>query len=138
MKTRMSERLHHSTLKAYVQEKKWSNFKWIVLFWVSARQFHNWFESVLPTFGQMEWCYRNRIGQNWLTETFQHDNAKSETSLMTSQKLLQLGWHVLPQPAHLPDPVRSGVKKKPLGSKTILASYRVKVKGIVPKNCVFL
>ena len=34
---------------------------------------------------------------------FHHDNTRPHTSLVTRQKLLELGWDVLPQPLYSPD-----------------------------------
>ena len=40
---------------------------------------------------------------NRKSAVFQHDNAKPYTSLVTRQKLLELGWDVLSHPSHSPD-----------------------------------
>ena len=36
-------------------------------------------------------------------DVFHHDNARAHTSLVTRQKLLELGWDVLPHPPYTPD-----------------------------------
>ena len=51
----------------------------------------------------------NAIEEKWLKLTnrkgvvFHHDNARPHASLVTRQKLLELGWNVLPHPPYSPD-----------------------------------
>ena len=40
---------------------------------------------------------------NWKGVVFHRDNARPHTSLITRQKLLELGWDVLPRPPYSPD-----------------------------------
>ena len=96
--------------KAESHQKKvmlsvWWDFKGIVFFellpknqtidtTVYCRQFDSLQQSIMQKRSELI----NRKGV-----VFHHDNARPHTSFLTRQKLLELGWDVLPHPAYSPD-----------------------------------
>lgn len=99
-----------TTSKADIHQKKvmlsvWWDFKGIVFFEllprnqtinsdVYCRQLNSLNESIIQKRPELV----NRKGV-----VFHHDNARPHTSLITRQKLLELGWDVLPHPPYSPD-----------------------------------
>lgn len=74
-----------------------------VFFWGPTKEPNNQFECVLSAIHHpfiIQKCSKliNRKGV-----VFHHNNARPHTSLIACQKLLELGWDVLPHPAYLPD-----------------------------------
>lgn len=99
-----------TTSKADIHAKKvmlsiWWDFKGVVFFELLPRN---------QTIDSIAYCRQLDDLNTSLTEkrpelvnrkgvVFHHNNARPHTSLMTRQKLLQLGWEVLPHPPYSPD-----------------------------------
>lgn len=99
-----------STSKANIHQKKimlsvWWDFKGVVYFELLPRN---------QTINSDVYCQQLDKLNNAIIEkrpelvnrkgvVFHHDNARPHTSLVTRQKLLELGWDVLPHPPYSPD-----------------------------------
>lgn len=99
-----------SISKAEIHQKKvmlsvWWDFKGIVYFellprnqTINSERYCNQLDKLNDSIQQKRPELANRKGV-----VFHHDNAKPHTSLATRQKLLLLGWDVLPHPPYSPD-----------------------------------
>lgn len=89
-------------------KRRWcSLFGWKgMVFWAANKQLNDWFDCVLPPIGQIEWFHQAeevRTGEQKRCRVFHYDNARLHTSLVTCQKLLELGWDMLLHPPYSPD-----------------------------------
>jgi len=100
-----------STSKADIHQKKvmlsvWWDFKGIVFFFellpdnttINSEVYCHQLDKLNDSLKQKRLELINRKGV-----VFHQDNARPHTSLVTRQKLLQLGWDVLPHPPYSPD-----------------------------------
>lgn len=99
-----------STSKADIHQKKvmlsvWWDFKGIVFFellpdntTINSEVYCHQLDKLNDSLKQKRPELINRKGV-----VFHQDNARPHTSLLTRQKLLQLGWNILPHPPYSPD-----------------------------------
>ncbi|GFY18015.1 mariner Mos1 transposase [Trichonephila clavipes] len=99
-----------TTSKADIHQKKvllsvWWDYKGVVYFDLLPSNRTINFDVYIEQLTKLN----NAVEEKWPELTnrkdvvFHHDNTRSHTSLVTRQKLLELGWDVLPNPPYSPD-----------------------------------
>ena len=97
-----------TTPKAEIHQKKimlsvWWDYKGILYFELLPRMINS--NAYVPQLAKLSDALQEKRPElaDHKGVVFQHDNSKSHTSLVTHQKLLELGWDVLSHPPYSPD-----------------------------------